>query len=122
MGLDDRESLIVLRDAFDPSVGGWEFAERFYKNWFAIDPAIRKIFPPDMAHQQAKFSRTVWWVLNKFAEQRTEEAVAFLAQLGRLHRTYGLTEPMYVTMHAALLRTMRDHLAVGWVPKLEATL
>jgi NAD(P)H-flavin reductase len=121
MGLEDRDSLTVLRDAFDPSCGGNELAERFYTNWFAIDSSIRSVFPPDMAHQQAKFARTMRWVLDQLLERHTEQAVAFLAQLGRDHRRYGLTEPMYVTMHDALHRTVRGHLAQRWIPTLEAT-
>lgn len=121
MGLDDRDSLTILRDAFDPSSGGTEVAERFYTTWFGIDPAIRQVFGPDMARQQAKFAYTMWWVLDQLVEHHTEEPVEFLAQLGRVHRKYGLTESMYLTMHDALHRTVRGCLAAGWAPEVEAT-
>jgi len=120
--MDDRDSLIVLRDAFDPALGGHELVERFYTRWFAIDPPVRDLFPPDMTDQRALFARAMRWVLDQFVEQRAEEPVAFLAQLGRDHRKYGVSDPQYVSLHTALHRTMRRHLTRRWIPGLEETL
>ena len=48
MGLDDRDALATLRAAFDPEAGSDELIHRFYTRWFAIDTAVRDLFPPDM--------------------------------------------------------------------------
>ncbi|MBV9514226.1 MAG: 2-polyprenylphenol hydroxylase, partial [Mycobacteriaceae bacterium] len=48
MGLEDRDSLRVLRAAIDPDSSENDVIHQFYTRWFEIDPAIRDLFPPDM--------------------------------------------------------------------------
>ncbi len=45
--------------------------------------------------------------------------MAFLAQLGRDHRKYGVTEQHYATLQEALLTTLRAHLAESWDRRLD---
>ena len=122
MGLDDRDSLRTLRAAVDPVFGDNELVRRFYAQWFAIDPAVRDLFPPDMGAQRASFGRALWWVLGELIEQRTEEPIAFLAQLGRDHRKYGVREQHYLTLQKALYRSFRTHLIDRWDAALDGTL
>ena len=49
---------------------------------------------------------------------RAEEPVAFLAQLGRDHRKYGVTPGHYDTLQTALLATVRSHLSDHWDHRL----
>lgn len=114
MGLDDRDALRTLRDAVDPALGSGELIRRFYDHWFAIDTSVRDLFPPDMDAQRHRFARAVTWVLGQLAAQRAQEPVAFLAQLGRDHRKYGVAQHHYDSMHNALYSSFRSHLAECW--------
>lgn len=121
MGLDDRDALRILRDAVDPRLGADELLRRFYARWFAVDLTARDLFPPDMDRQRAALAHALSWLLGELIAQRAEEPVAFLAQLGRDHRKYGVTQEHYATMQTALLATLRDHLAARWDTRLAGT-
>ena len=121
MGLDDRDALATLRAAFDPQNDSAELIRRFYTRWFAIDTAIRDLFPPDMDHQRSVFAKALTWLLGELIEQRAEEPVAFLAQLGRDHRKYGVTQRHYDSMQDALITTLRSHLIDRWDVRLAET-
>ncbi len=118
MGLDDRDALCLLRNAVDPALGSDDLIRRFYTRWFAIDIAVRDLFPPDMDEQRAAFANAVTWLFSEFIAQRAQEPVAFLAQLGRDHRKYGVTQRHYDSMQDALLTTLRSHLIESWDDKL----
>lgn len=111
----------MLRDAFDPDLGSEELIRRFYTRWFAIDISVRDLFPPDMAVQRTKFARAITWLFAELIAQRADEPVAFLAQLGRDHRKYGVSQRHYDSMGDALLTTMRSHLLDSWDDKLADT-
>ncbi|OKH83393.1 2-polyprenylphenol hydroxylase [Mycobacterium sp. ST-F2] len=122
MGLDDREALTTVRAAMDPARGGDDVVGRFYARWFATDPSARDLFPPDLAAQRTAFGQALFWVLGEFIDQRAEEPVAFLAQLGRDHRKYGVGQQHYAAVHDALLATLRDELGDHWDARVaEAT-
>ena len=59
------------------------------------------------------------WVLGELIAQRSQEPVAFLAQLGRDHRKYGVTAQHYQTMERALFATLRDRLEPQWSTAVE---
>jgi NAD(P)H-flavin reductase/hemoglobin-like flavoprotein len=118
VGLDDRDALRVLRDAVDPASGSDELIRRFYTRWFAIDMSVRDLFPPDLNAQHTTFARAITWLFSELIAQRAEEPVAFLAQLGRDHRKYGVTQRHYDSMQNALLTTLRSHLIESWDDKL----
>ncbi|HEX2212396.1 MAG TPA: FAD-binding oxidoreductase [Mycobacterium sp.] len=119
MGLDDRDALRMLRDAVDPALGSDELIGRFYTRWFALDTSVRDLFPPDMAAQRGAFGHAITYVLGELVAQRAQEPVAFLAQLGRDHRKYGVTQEHYDTMQDALYRTLRTELIGSWDDKLD---
>lgn len=112
----------MLRDAVDPALGSDEVIRRFYTRWFAIDTSVRDLFPPDMAAQRTAFAHALTYVLGELVAQRAQEPVSFLAQLGRDHRKYGVTERHYDSMQDALYHSLRIELADSWDDKLaEAT-
>ena len=132
MGLDDSEALRVLRDAFreddaGPAGSAGELVHRFYTHWFALDGSVRDLFPPEMSGQRAAFAKALHWVYGELVDQRAQEPVAFLAQLGRDHRKYGLVPGHYDTMWFNANKPGRYHLfcaeycgtehsgMVGWV-------
>lgn len=102
MGLDDRDALHTLRAAVDADLVG-----RFYTRWFAVDATARDLFPPDLAHQRHNFAHALSWLLTELIAQRADEPVAFLAQLGRDHRKYGVIGAHYDTLGTALARPPR---------------
>lgn len=118
MGLEDRAALTVLHTAVTRPDAD-ELIGRFYTCWFAIDPPVRDLFPPDMAGQRALFGQVLDFVLTEFIAQRAEEPVAFLAQLGRDHRKYGVTQEHYETLAHALYATLSSDLSDRWTDEVD---
>ncbi|MFV8054375.1 FAD-binding oxidoreductase [Mycobacterium sp. 48b] len=122
MGLDDRQALETLQNAVDPAQGSAPLIRHFYTQWFATDLSARDLFPPDMDSQRDVFARALTWLFGELIDQRAEEPVAFLAQLGRDHRKYGVTQSHYDSMQEALYNALRRHLEPEWDDRLaEAT-
>lgn len=113
MGLEDRDALTTLRAAVDPAASG-DLIRGFYSRWFATDPTARDLFPPDMERQRTVFAHALTWLFGELIDQRAEEPVSFLAQLGRDHRKYGVTQEHYDNMRDALDVTLRAHLSEAW--------
>lgn len=108
----------ILRDALDPAFGSEKLIADLYTRWFATDLSARDLFPPDMHTQRKAFGHALSWLCDELIAQRAEEPVGFLAQLGRDHRKYGVTEQHYVTLHDAMLDTLRAALADYWDRRL----
>ncbi|MGH3971150.1 MAG: FAD-binding oxidoreductase, partial [Mycobacterium sp.] len=120
MGLEDRDALRILHAVVDPDDGNGLIG-RFYARWFSLDVAVRALVPPELAGQRAAFAHALNWVYGELVAQRADAPVAFLAQLGRDHRTYGVTPPHYETLRQALHSTLRDELGQAWTaPVAEA--
>src|SRR5262245_43428736 len=83
--------------------------------------AVRDLFPPDLGDQFRVFSQAMAWLFGELVEQRAEEPVAFLAQLGRDHRKYGVAQGHYYSMHEALYTALRSHLGEDWDDGLDDT-
>ncbi|WP_025736921.1 FAD-binding oxidoreductase [Mycobacterium genavense] len=122
MGLEDADALRVLRDALvpDESGAGGALVHRFYTHWFAVDGSVRDLFPPEMDAQRAAFGHALHWVYGELVEQRAREPVAFLAQLGRDHRKYGVLPTHYESLRRALRTTLRAHLGDAWTDAVDA--
>lgn len=103
-----------------PGPAGNRLTGDFYTRWFAIDPAVRDLFPPDLDVQKSAFTQALHWLLGQLVDRRAEEPVAFLAQLGRDHRKYGVTASQYSTMRKALHSTLRSHFADDWDTALDS--
>lgn len=80
---------------------------------------MRDLFPPELAPQRAAFGRAMHWVFGEFVAQRAQAPVSFLAQLGRDHRKYGVTEQHYDSMRRAWYSTMRSHLIDSWTAAVD---
>ncbi len=118
MGLEDRESMRILRDAVDPDLGSEPLIREIHARWFGADLAARDLFPPDMEMQRKVFAQALCWLCDQLIAQRAEEPVAFLAQLGRDHRKYGVTQAHYASLQQALLTVLRSQLADRWDRRL----
>jgi NAD(P)H-flavin reductase len=124
VSLEDADALRLLRDAFGPNGSGSgktdEFVHRFYTHWFGLDVSVRDLFPPEMEGQRAAFAHALHWVYGELVAQRAAEPVAFLAQLGRDHRKYGVLPSHYETLRRALYATLRTDLGDGWTNAVDA--
>ncbi|MBS9532533.1 2-polyprenylphenol hydroxylase [Mycobacterium sp. M1] len=116
MGMDDRDALRVLQDAV---TGSDDFAARLFTRWFGARPEIRDLFPTDLGSIRSAFAQAIGWVYGEFAAHRAQQPVAFLAQLGRDHRKYGVTQDHYDALGAVLYATLRDALGDGWTPAVD---
>jgi NAD(P)H-flavin reductase len=120
VGLDDRDALQALRAAFRQQTSDENgLVGRFYARWFSLDVSLRDMFPAGMAHQRAAFAHALSWVYGELVAQRAQAPVAFLAQLGRDHRKYGVTSQHYDTLRQALYATLRDELADAWTDAVD---
>ncbi|MGV0700600.1 FAD-binding oxidoreductase [Mycolicibacter sinensis] len=120
MGLDDRDALQALRNAFAVADGGGDtFVGRLFTRWFGTDPSARDLFPADLTAIRVAFAQAMNWVYGELVAQRAQEPVAFLAQLGRDHRKYGVTQHHYGTMGRVLYAALRDELAEDWTAAVE---
>jgi NAD(P)H-flavin reductase/hemoglobin-like flavoprotein len=118
VSLNDRESLGVLHAAIDPRDDNGLIG-RFYTRWFYLDVSLRDLFPPDMGTQRAAFAHALHWVYGELVAQRAEAPVAFLAQLGRDHRKYGVLPEHYETLRQALHAALRDELGAAWTDAID---
>ncbi len=107
MGLEDRESLRVVQSVLDGPFSD-HVIRSFYATWFSRDSSVLDLFPPDLTHQKQAFTLAMRWLFGEFVAQRSAEPVAFLAQLGRDHRKYGVTESQYRTLCQSMFLTLRD--------------
>ena len=119
MGLEDRDALRVLQAALDPQAGSDELVRRLYNRWFAVDAGVRDLFPPELDHQRAAFGQAMHWVFGEFVAQRAQTPVAFLAQLGRDHRKYGVTQQHYDSLRRAWYAEMRSRLIDEWTEAVD---
>jgi len=119
VSLNDRDALAQLHAAIDPADENGLIG-RFYTRWFSFDLSPRDLFPPDMAAQRAAFAYALKWIYGELVAQRAEQLVAFLVQLGRDHRKYGVVPEHYATLRQALHATLRDELAEAWTDAVDA--
>lgn len=119
MGLEYGDSLRVLQSVFDDRPDA--LMRRFYASWFYLDDSVRPLFGPDMAHQHTAFAHAFRWLLGEFAAQRAADPIAFLVQLGRDHRKYGVTEEHYPRMCQAMFLALRAELGDRWTDEIDET-
>ncbi len=119
MGLDDTDALRVLHSALSDPAAADGLAGRFFTRWFGADPSVRDLFPADLAAQRAAFTHALSWVYGELVAQRASEPVAFLAQLGRDHRKYGVAQRHYQTLQQVLHATLRDQLGGSWTDAVD---
>ncbi|MGC9369663.1 MAG: globin domain-containing protein [Paracoccaceae bacterium] len=90
----------------------------FYDTLFAIAPDAAALFPgTDMPAQQIKFAAAIGLVV-KHADNLGPVLPA-LAELGRRHASYGVTEADYHAVGAALLQAVAAQLKATFTPATE---
>ena len=115
MGLDDTDALRTLRAAITDSA----LIGEVFGRWFGAEPSVRDLFPAELAEVRSAFGHALDWVYGELVAQRAGEPVAFLAQLGRDHRKYGVTQAHYRTLKAVLYTALRDRLSGAWSTRVD---
>ena len=107
-----RQSFNVLRHEMKPS------STFFYDDLFRRAPELRSLFRDDLAGQGMKFLSTLAVIVDNLHQPDT--LADRYSDLGRLHRTLGITGPMFEPMGEALLATIRNALGETWTIEIEA--
>ncbi len=89
-----------------------EFAEGFYDSLFGRQPALRLLFPDDLAAQKKKLVDMLEAALQLLDEP--ERLVPVLEESGRRHALYGVRERHYETVGAALVEALGATLGAGF--------
>ncbi|PBC35072.1 flavoprotein [Rhodococcus sp. ACS1] len=82
------------------------FARSFYAILFATHPETRQHFPAAMDIQRDRLMRAIGYVIDQL--ETPESVLPLLAQLGRDHRKYGVTEDHYTAVGEALLAALAN--------------
>ncbi len=95
-----------------------EAAAAFYERLFALDPALRAMFPADLAGQRRKLVAALAAAVGGL--DRPAALAPTLEALGRRHAAYGVVDRHYGVVGAALLATLEDRLGPAFDPETRA--
>lgn len=102
-----------LRDLIDADRDG--FAHKVFARFFGNSPELRDLFPAHMSHVREAFVDVLDHVLDVLpGDSGHEELIELLAQLGRDHRKYGVTDAHYNQMAQALVTESARLLGTEW--------
>lgn len=89
----------------------------FYSRLFELDPAVRRMFPDEMAAQRRKLAQMLTAAVKGL--DRLEQLVPVVQDLGRRHAGYGVTDSHYDTVGAALLWTLQKGLGSAFTSEMK---
>jgi hemoglobin-like flavoprotein len=99
----------IVQESFEqlePSAA--EAGKVFYETLFRMAPEVRRLFPVDMAQQEAKLMKMLGWIVANLDD--TERIIESAHELGRRHRGYVVNDSHYDKVGQALLMTISDRL------------
>ncbi|MEE2031332.1 FAD-binding oxidoreductase [Rhodococcus chondri] len=100
--------------------GPERFATAFYTTLWAEAAGTRDLFPAGMEGMRHRFTTAVGWVINRLTDVDAVEA--FLGQLARDHRKYGVRPDHFRAAGHALLVAVRECTPlILWTAALERT-
>ena len=91
--------------------------EHFYSHLFISSPETRAMFPMEMSQMRERVFAALSGLVRIL--DRPAESAAYLAQLGRDHRKYGVKEKHFAAFFGALLETARLFAGGDWTPDTE---
>jgi hemoglobin-like flavoprotein len=104
----------ALATALNDEVG---FAKDFYQRLFELAPAVRALFPADLAAQQHKLGRSLTMLVKCLEQPETLQPE--LRQLGARHLRYGVEAPHYLVVGQALAEAVVKRLGAPLSPSLQ---
>ncbi|MGO9778564.1 MAG: globin domain-containing protein [Streptosporangiaceae bacterium] len=108
----------AVRKTFAIVAASGDRAPGFFYGWlFAHHPRLRDLFPPAMNDQRDRLVQALVRIVESLSTP--EEMAAYLAQLGRDHRKYGVEPAMYEAVGDALLATLRAFAGPAFTPAAE---
>lgn len=97
-----------------------EFAELFYRHLFADWPDVVPLFEDvELVSQRKKLFATMTLVVSHL--DRVDVVHPVLAELGKRHVGYGVTNGFYEAFGVTFLKTLAESLPCDWNPDLEAS-
>jgi hemoglobin-like flavoprotein len=94
-------------------------ARLFYDRLFEIDATTRQLFKTtDLTEQRRKLIQALTMVVRRL--DHLEALVPTIADLGRRHAQFGVTDAHYEAVGAALLWTLEQGLGSGWTPEVKS--
>lgn len=100
------ESLEAIGSAVD------EVIRSFYAQLFVGRPYLRGMFPAGLRADSDRLFSALIGLAERL--DRLDELTAWLEQLGRDHRKYGVRPAHYDAVRDALIGALRDHAGTGW--------
>jgi chemotaxis signal transduction protein/hemoglobin-like flavoprotein len=97
---------------------GEELVERFYRRLFETSPAVRNLFPDDMAGQKKALLGTLAAIVGSL--RAPEKLAAHLRELGQRHVTYGAVLAHYDVVAQVLLATMAELAGDAWNDEIQS--
>ncbi|WP_424808273.1 globin domain-containing protein [Rhodococcus sp. 27YEA15] len=118
----DSQAISLVRSSFKAvaavSDGPERLARSFYSILFACSPETREFFPAAMDVQRDRLVAAIAYVVDRLDE--TDAILEYLAQLGRDHRKYGVTDEHYTAVGNALISALEDFGAELWTEELDS--
>ncbi|OOL32111.1 flavoprotein [Rhodococcus rhodochrous] len=100
--------------------GAERFATAFYTALWSDTVGIRELFPAGMETMRQRFATAVGWAINRLGDLDT--VTAFLTQLGRDHRKYGVRPDHFHAAGRALHTAVRECTPpILWTDALDRT-
>jgi len=93
-------------------------ADLFYDRLFEIAPQTRSLFPSDMAEQKKKLMAMLGTAVTNL--HKLDTILPAVKELGKRHKTYGVTADQYAPVGAALLWTLEKGLGPDFTPETKA--
>ena len=90
----------------------------FYDRLFEVAPAVKALFPADLAEQRKKLMATLAAVVNGLSN--IESILPAASALAVRHVTYGAKAEHYPVVGVALLWTLQKGLGEAWTPDVAA--
>jgi hemoglobin-like flavoprotein len=111
--------LDTLEQSFDlVAPEGDRLMDDFYARLFAAAPAVRALFPHDMARQKRKLLEAL--VLLRSSLRTLDALAPALRDLGSRHARYGARPEHYPVVGAALMASMRSVAGPAWREEYDA--
>src|ERR1700761_6505726 len=111
-------AVAAIRSTFAIVAGAGDAVPGYFSGQlFARQPRLRALFPPAMDAQRDRLVKALVQIVESLTTP--EEMAAYLAQLGRDHRKYGVGPDMYEAVGAALLATLRRFAGPAFTPAAE---
>lgn len=93
-------------------------AATFYRELFAIEPALRPMFKSDMIAQGEKLMHMLGYLISGL--RRPEAILPTLRALATSHVGYGVEPRHYTMVGTALMRTLKHELGAEFTPETRA--